>query len=85
MVIENSLLHKIKPELSLKNEVSVMFTFVQTQTEPGICQFFTKENSAFWQMMQKALLISLYHEKLISDEEYQQCLFSLGNEGIACD
>lgn len=62
-----------------------MFTFIQTQTEPGICQFLTKENSSFWPMIQKALLISLYHEKLISGEVYQQCLLHLEEEGMGCD
>lgn len=57
-----------------------MFTFIQLQTEPARELFFYKDNRAFFSLVQKALLLSLYEEKLISAEVYQQCLYLRGKE-----
>ena len=51
-----------------------MFTFIEAQTGDCVGQLFSKDNEKFFAQIQKALLISLYGKKLISEGEYEQCL-----------
>ncbi len=52
-----------------------MFTFIQAQTQYDREQLFRKDrdNLVFFHQIQRALLNSLYGEKLISAQEYEQC------------
>ena len=51
-----------------------MFTFIQAQTQYPADALYLPANSPFFQQMQKALLLSLKQEALISQTEYEQCL-----------
>lgn len=57
-----------------------MFTFVQAQTQYLQKSLLAQKNSPFYFQVQKALLLSLWQEKYISQAEYEQCLLLLEDE-----